>query len=92
VLRRALGDALRQGLVTKNVAAAVERPKAPRPEMQAWEPAEASAFLDSVAGDRLEALWHLLLLRGLRRGEALGLRWNDVDLDGTGGWRSARRS
>lgn len=84
VLRHALGDAVRAGLVPKNVAASVERPKAARPEMKAWSSDEARAFLASVEGDRLRAMWHLLLLRGLRRGEVLGLRWKDVDLEGVG--------
>jgi Phage integrase family len=43
--------------------------------------AAAGAFLDAVADDRLYALWHLITFRGLRRGEACGLRWADTDLD-----------
>ncbi len=48
--------------------------------VKARSQAEAQTFLGSVRGDRLEALWILLLTSGLRRGEALGLRWQDVDL------------
>ena len=40
-----------------------------------------AAFLDHVADDPLYALWWLIALRGLRRGEAAGLRWHDIDLD-----------
>lgn len=82
VLHKALQDALHLGHLTRNPAAAVERPKAPRSEMRAWSAAEAGAFLDVVAGDRLYAGWLVLLTRGLRRGELLGLRWVDVDLEG----------
>ena len=39
------------------------------------------ALLDAVAGDRFYALWHLITFRGLRGGEACGLRWADTDLD-----------
>jgi integrase len=61
-------------------------PNAPRPfqrpakEFKAWSAREAQAFLRHVEGDRLEALWILYLGSGLRRGEALGLQWNDIDL------------
>src|SRR5207245_4121678 len=44
-------------------------------------PQQLAAFLSSVKGDRLYALWYLIALRGLRRGEALALQWTDVDLD-----------
>ena len=81
VLRAALDYAARQRLAVRNVAAAVDRPRATSPEMHAWTAGEVAAFLDHVEDDRLSALWTLLLARGLRRGEALGLRWQDVDLD-----------
>ncbi len=47
--------------------------------VKAWGAGEAKAFVRHVEGDRLEALWIFLLGSGLRRGEALGLRWDDVD-------------
>ncbi len=46
-----------------------------------WTTKQLAAFLDFVADDRLLAMWWLIALRGLRRGEAAGLRWVDVDLD-----------
>jgi integrase len=58
---------------------------APRPlrdpsiGVKAWSAVEAQLFLQHVVGDRFEALWILLLGSGLRRGEALGLQWDDVD-------------
>ncbi|MEU4424833.1 tyrosine-type recombinase/integrase [Actinoplanes sp. NPDC024001] len=51
----------------------------PSPVM-VWTPAQVGEFLDFVAEDELYALFHLVSLRGLRRGEACGLRWEDVDL------------
>lgn len=81
VLTRALDDAVKRGLIARNPAALVERPKPVAREMRTWTPAQARAFLESVEADRLRALWVLYLTAGLRRGEALGLRWDDLDLD-----------
>lgn len=53
----------------------------PSPVM-VWNPEQTGAFLDAIAGDRLYALYHLIAHRGLRRGEACGLHWTDLDLDG----------
>jgi len=52
-----------------------------RYEIKPLTPVEARAFLAAVKGDRLEALYSVALTMGLRQGEALGLRWSDVDLD-----------
>jgi integrase len=52
-----------------------------RPTVAVWLPAQTAWFLNSIQGDRLYAAYHLIALRGLRRGEAAGLRWCDVDLD-----------
>lgn len=81
VLRRALNDALRWGLVARNVATLVTPPRAERYEIRPLDPDQARLFLDTVRGDRLEALYSVALAVGLRQGEALGLRWDDVDLD-----------
>ena len=79
-LRRALRDAVADGLVVRNVAAQTRPPRARRVEMHTWTAAEVGAFLASVREDRLYAAWLLLATLGLRRGELLGLRWPDVDL------------
>ncbi len=47
-----------------------------------WTTVKTAKFLDSVRWHRLYAAYHLIALRGLRRAEAAGLRWCDVDLDG----------
>jgi integrase len=46
-----------------------------------WTPAQLGVFLDQAADDRLSAMLHVIAHRGLRRGEACGLRWVDIDLD-----------
>jgi integrase len=79
-LRRALRDAMADGLVVRNVAAQARPPRARRVEMHTWTAAEVGIFLASVREDRLYAAWLLLATLGLRRGELLGLRWSDVDL------------
>jgi integrase len=83
-IHKALEDAVDAGLVAKNVA---DRAKPPRPSrrstngINAWEPHELARFLDHVRGIRLEAIWRLAAMTGMRRGEILGLRWSDLDLD-----------
>ncbi|MBF8185458.1 hypothetical protein ITP53_06835 [Nonomuraea sp. K274] len=67
---------------TINVYAATPRPS----PVMVWTPAHTFAFLAKAATHRLFALYRLIALRGLRRGEAVGLRWRDVDLKaGTAG-------
>jgi integrase len=81
VLRRALGDALRWGDVKINAAALVRAPREQAPRLEdALSAAEAKKVLRTARGDRLEALAVLVLTMGLRQGEALSLRWRDVDL------------
>jgi integrase len=80
-LRTALKQATRWGLISRNPADAVDGPKVERFEIRPFTPDEARQFLTSIRGDRLEALYSVALTMGLRQGEALGLRWQDVDLD-----------
>jgi integrase len=53
-----------------------------RPKVAVWTPVQTGRFLDAAADDRLYALYHLVGFRGLRRGEAVGLSWSEVDLTG----------
>jgi integrase len=81
VLRNALGVALKWGLVTRNVAMLVDVPHVTRRELVVFNQEQARQFLAHIRGDRLEALYTVALALGLRQGEALALRWDDLDLD-----------
>ena len=81
ILRRALGQATKDGLVGRNVAKLVDAPRWKRPEVKPWDPNEARRFLNAIEGERLEAAFLVALGLGLRRGEVLGLRWADVDFE-----------
>jgi integrase len=80
VLRRALGRALKWGLVARNVAALVDPPRTVRPEVEPFTVEEMPKLLSAFEGERLGALFLLALTHGLRQGEALGLKWAEVDL------------
>lgn len=81
VLHAAMSSAVRLQVIERNPCDAVEVPKGRRPQPRYWRPEEAARFLNAARNDRLFALFHLALGSGLRRGELLGLRWTDVDLD-----------
>lgn len=82
ILRSALGQALRWRMIAGNPADLVELPARAPKEMRALTPREAGTFLDAIRGNRWAALWELLLVTGLRPGEALGLKWADLDWEG----------
>lgn len=81
VLRVALQDAVTDELLTDNVAKKVRVAQKYRPRFVPWTGAEARRFLAASRSDRWYALYAVALSLGLRRGEALGLRWSDVDFD-----------
>lgn len=81
VLHRALKDALRLGLVPRNIADAVTPPRETRHEMHVLTAEQARQFLAAAQGERLEALFTVALSTGARLGELLALRWSDLDLD-----------
>lgn len=82
-LRAALTNAVGEELVARNVATVVRLPTPRRRQRQWWSVEEARAFLESARRDRdpLYAAYVLILVLGLRRGEALGLTWPDVSFD-----------
>ena len=81
VLRTALALAQRWGLISQNPASLVELPRMPSTEIAPLTRTEARQMVSALKGDRLEALYTLTLTLGLRQGEALGLRWSDVDFE-----------
>lgn len=81
VLRNALNQAVKWDLVPRNVAELTEGPKARQHQFRSLTPQEAQSLLAVAGGHRLEALFTVALAVGLRIGEALGLRWNDIDLN-----------
>ena len=79
-LRCALGYAVDKDLIPRNPAARANKPGLNQHvKMKTWTSNELRTFLDSVADDPWAALWRTYASTGLRRGEALGLRWADVD-------------
>jgi integrase len=81
VLRVALRQAVRWGLIARNPVYLVDGPRVETHEIQPFDLVQAQAFLAAVVNDRLEALWSVALSLGLRQGEALGLRWDDIKLE-----------
>lgn len=80
VLRAALDGAVRDGLLARNPAAVVRRPGVARTEARHLSAAEVVALLEAASTSRHHTALALIAATGLRRGEALGLRWGDVDL------------
>ncbi len=80
-LHKALKQAMKWGLVPRNVAEAVDAPRPQKKEIHPLAPEQVKRFLEAAQGDRLEALYGLAVTSGLREGELLGLRWQDVDLE-----------
>lgn len=79
-LRTALNHAVRWGYISRNPAMAVDGPRVEPYEARPFSVYESRRFLAAIKGDRLEALYSVALTMGLRQGEALGLRWQDIDL------------
>ncbi|MGO9457067.1 MAG: tyrosine-type recombinase/integrase [Acidimicrobiales bacterium] len=80
VLAQALNECVVEGTLSRNVAALTKPPKSERAEGRTLTPDQARALLAAMDDHRLGALFALMLSTGLRRGEALGLRWADIDL------------
>src|SRR5262245_30342608 len=80
LLRNALEHAVREDLLTRNVARQVRVSPGHHDEIEPYSVDEARRFLTAIRGDRLYSLYAVALSLGLRRGEALGLQWSDVDL------------
>lgn len=80
-LHRAFADACRWDLLRANPAASARQPKAVRPELEVWTQPQLQAFLAATRDREHWPVWAYLSGTGNRRGEALGLRWQDVNLE-----------
>jgi integrase len=80
-LHKALKDAVGDGLIPRNVTEAVRAPRPAKKEVRPLSPDQSRTFLEAARGDRYEALYVLAVTAGLREGELLGLKWEDIDLD-----------
>ena len=83
IIRKATPSTLESGLVVRNVATAAHKPRGNlgnESQTTTWAAQEVAHFLESTADNRLHPLWVVYATTGLRHGEALGLRWEDVDL------------
>lgn len=84
MLSKAMSDAQRKGLVVRNVVSLADAPTLKSRQegnIKAWNVEQLQTFLDAVRGHRLHPAFHLASHTGMRRGEVLGLRWCDLDLD-----------
>ena len=81
LLRKALKQAVKWGLIPRNVTDAVDAPRPAKKETKYFSFEQAKAFLKVASEDRFWALYVLAFSTGLRRGELLGLRWEGLDLE-----------
>jgi integrase len=80
ILRNAIQNAMREDLVMRNVVTLVRQPKPEERDVYPWSADEAKQFLDVSRDHALHAAFVLVLALGLRKGEALGVGWDDIDL------------
>lgn len=81
VLHKGLNQALKWNMIPRNVADAVKAPRPDPKEMHPLSPDEARKLIEAARGDKLEALYILAVHTGMRQGELLALKWEDVDLN-----------
>jgi integrase len=80
-LNKALKQAVADGLISRNAASSVKSPKPKKKESRPLDREQVREFFDAVSGERLEPLYLLAVTAGLRKGELLGLKWEDLDLE-----------
>ncbi len=79
VIRSALSRATKLGIITRNPASVVILPRKPANEMKIYDENQVNQLLVAAIGHRLEALFHLAVISGMREMELLGLKWKDLD-------------
>ena len=81
LLHKSLAQAVSDGLIPRNVADNLKLPRIDREEIDPLTAEEANRLIEAAAGDRLEAIYTIAIHTGLRQGELLSLRWEDLDLE-----------
>jgi len=81
VLRRAMKQAVRWGMIPRNPCDDTEPPKFQREEIRSLDREQTRRLLQAAEGDRLQGLYILAVHTGMRPGELAALRWDDVDLE-----------
>jgi integrase len=81
ILHKAMKDALRLGIIQRNVVSLVQPPRRKSRLMKTLSEEDALKFMAAARGERFEALFVLALTTGMREGELLALQWKDIDLD-----------
>src|SRR5207302_531349 len=81
VLRMAMDHACKLDLVARNVALLVDFPKVEHAEIEPFSPEQARKFIEATKGHRLGALFSVATAIGLRKGEALALKWSAIDFE-----------
>lgn len=92
LLKRALADAVRWRILTENVAETISLPSPEHRVTQAWDIEEIRDVLAALVGHRFEACYLLILWGGLRIGEVVGLRWDQIDRDGGVAFRQGEQT
>jgi integrase len=90
-LRAVLDYAVRDKLIAANPAAAVDRPRVPKSVLNPLDKGQTANARQLIAGDRIEPLFLLLMATGMRRGEAVGLKWTDITDNAITARRSVNR-
>jgi integrase len=80
-IRTALNEAVRRGHLVQNPASLAKAPRLTEHEIEPFGVEEVQQLLNTALSSRNGARWAVALALGLRQGEALGLKWSDVDLD-----------
>jgi integrase len=80
-LHKALDQAVKWHMIPYNAAEVVKAPRPASEEIRPLDQEQAKTFLEIARGERFEALYVLAVTTGLRQGELLGLKWEDVDLE-----------